>query len=59
MDNDQLISYGLEHGDVKVRELAEQFDRYRKVVSRFVGSERPITVTQTSGERLPMYAQKY
>ena len=53
--SETLISYGLEHGDHKVRELAEQFDKYRRLVSRFIGSEKPITITETSGERRPMY----
>ncbi len=64
--NDELITYGLQHGDPKVRELAEQFDEYRRVVSRFVGSENPIKLrlsslygkfaqSETSGQRAPMY----
>lgn len=64
MNNDELIRYGLNHGDSKVRELAELFDQYRKVVSRFVGSQEPIKLNslygkfgdvESSGERTPMY----
>lgn len=70
MNNDEMIQYGLNHGDERVRELAEQFDQYRKVVSRYIGSKEPIKLTlnsmygkfgsmETSGERQPIYAQKY
>lgn len=59
MSNEELIRYGLNHKDETVKELAERFEHYRKVVSRFVGSETPITITQTSGQRTPMYAHKY
>ena len=53
--NDMLIKYGLESDDPKVRELAETFDKYRRLVSRFIGSEKPITITQSSAGRRPMY----
>jgi len=76
MNNEELIEYGLNHGDRIVRDMAAQFKEYREVVSRFVGSREPIEVSiaakvalnsrygkfggpQTSGERWPMYAQKY
>lgn len=53
--NDELIEYGLVSDDPKIRELAETFDKYRRLVSRFIGSEKPITITQSSAGRRPMY----
>lgn len=68
MGNEDLIRYGLNHGDAKVRELAEQFERYRNLALRFVGSKEPVKLQlnslygkfggETSGEVQPMYASK-
>lgn len=66
MTNDELINYGLNHDDERVNDLADAFEQYRIIVSRFIGSEFPIKIalnsmhgkfgrTETSGERRPMY----